>query len=238
MTAPDLGTGPQDLEIVRTRTPHVAGIAEGGAGDPAPATAFGVFIGIQAAVEHRLRRSDLGGVRVAIQGLGAVGYALARRLSDAGAKLVVADLNPERVARAVDELDAEARDVAIIHAAEVDVFAPCALSSVLNRRSIAELEAAVVAGSANNQLASDEDGDRLAARGVLYAPDYVINAGGSINISHEGPQYDRSRAYEHVGRIGGTLMEIFDRAERDGISTNRAADALAVALYRGPAAAA
>ena len=238
VTAEDVGTSPQDLEIVRTRTRHVAGIAEGGAGDPSPVTAFGVFVGIKAAVRRKLERDDLMGVRVAVQGLGHVGYAVARQLADAGAKLVVADINRDRVERVVEEIGAEAAQADEIHKANVDVFCPCALGAVLNERTIPELKAQIVAGSANNQLETATDGERLMRRGVLYAPDYVINAGGIINIAMEGANYDPAKAYDQVGRIEGTLMEIFDRADRDGIATAAAADELARARYLGTAAAA
>lgn len=231
ITAEDVGTSVPDLEIVRHGTRHVAGIAEGGVGDPSPATAFGVFMGMKAAIKHRLGAPDFGGVRVAIQGLGHVGRALAAQLAEAGASLIVADLDARRVEAAVEELGASAVDPALVHAERADVFAPCALGGVLDDRTIAELRAPVVAGSANNQLAADRHGRILQDRGILYAPDYAINAGGIINISYEttrtGRPYDRQRAFAHIARIHDTLAAIFERADAERIPTSLAADRLA-----------
>jgi len=231
ITGEDVGTSVGDLEIVRTATPHVAGIAEGGAGDPSPATAFGVFVGMQAAVGRRLGGAGLAGLRVAIQGLGHVGLGLAEHLAETGAELVVADLDPERVETVVSRFGARAVDPARIHAEDVEVFAPCALGSVLNDDTIPDLRAPVVAGSANNQLAEPRHGAALAERGVLYAPDYAINAGGIINVSHEstrtGRPYDRQAAFAHIARIQDTLGRIFEIADADRIPTSVAADRLA-----------
>ena len=232
VTAEDVGTSVADMEFVRLETPHVVGIAEGGAGDPSPATAYGVLVGLQAAVRRGLGRPDLEGVRVAVQGLGSVGYGLAQHLRDAGAELTVADLNEAAVERAMRELDANPSDPSRIHAADVDVFAPCALGGILNDASIPEVRARVIAGSANNQLAEDRHAESLRDRGILYAPDYVINAGGIINISYEstrnaGRPYDRQAAFAHVARIADTVERIFDIADDRGLTTAAAADALA-----------
>ena len=231
VTGEDVGTSVGDLEVVRTATPHVAGIAEGGAGDPSPATAFGVFVGMQAAVGRRLGGAGLAGLRVAIQGLGHVGLCLAEHLAETGAELVVADLDPKRVETAVARFGARAVDPARVHAEAVEVFAPCALGAILNDATIPELRAPVVAGSANNQLAEARHGTALAERGVLYAPDYAINAGGIINVSHEstrtGRPYDRQAAFAHIARIHDTLDRIFEIADAEGIPTSTAADRLA-----------
>lgn len=231
VTGEDVGTSIDDLEVVRTATPHVAGIAEGGAGDPSPATAFGVFVGMQAAVSRRLGGAGLAGLRVAIQGLGHVGLCLAEHLAETGADLVVADLDPNRVETAVTRFGARAADPARIHAEDVEVFAPCALGAVLNDDTIPDLRAPVVAGSANNQLAEPRHGAALAERGVLYAPDYAINAGGIINVSHEstrtGRPYDRQAAFAHIARIHDTLGRIFEIADAERIPTSVAADRLA-----------
>lgn len=231
ITAEDVGTSVPDLEVVRRATRHVVGIAEGGAGDPSPATAFGVFMGMKAAVRHRLGASGLSGLRVAVQGLGHVGIALAAHLAEAGAELVVADLDEARVAAAVERFGAEAAETGRIHAQPADVFAPCALGAILNDETIPELQAPVVAGSANNQLAEDRHGTALADRGVLYAPDYAINAGGIINITYEstrtGKSYDRQAAFAHVARIQDTLARIFEIADAERIPTSQAADRLA-----------
>ncbi len=226
ITAEDVGTSAEDMAEVARATRFVAGLAEG-SGDPSPVTAFGVYCGIRAAVRHRLGRDDLAGLRVAVQGLGHVGFALCRLLREAGARLVVADIDSEAVARAVDAFDAEAVDAEAIVAAEADVFAPCALGGALNAETIPLLRAPIVAGAANNQLADDEAGRRLAERGVLYAPDYAINAGGVINIAFEGERYDRDRALARTEGIYDTLLAIFRRAEAEGRPTSEIADDMA-----------
>lgn len=227
VTAEDVGSSPADLEFVRRRTRHVAGIAEGGAGDPSAATAWGVFHGLRAAAKHRLGRDDLKGLRVAVQGLGHVGGTLARHLAEAGCRLVVADLDAGRTRRAAVDYGARVVCVGDIHKVEADVFAPCALGAVLNDRTVPELGAPIVAGSANNQLAEDRHGEALRERGVLYAPDYAINAGGVVNISHEGPGYDRAATFAHVARIYDTLLTIFGRADAEGLPPDVVADRLA-----------
>lgn len=232
VTAEDVGTRPADLEIVRRATPYVAGIAEGGAGDPSPATAYGVYVGIRAAIRERLDRKDMAGLRVAIQGLGNVGFDLARRLNETGATLFVTDINDEAVARAVQELGATAVASDKIYDQDVDVFAPCALGAILDDDTIPRLRAGIVAGSANNQLAEARHGAALQARKILYAPDYAINAGGVVWISHEGPDFDRKAASTHVGRIEKTLTEIFTRAAKDGITPEVAADRVAEGRFR------
>jgi leucine dehydrogenase len=227
VTAEDVGTSPAELELVRRRTTHVAGIAEGGAGDPSPATAWGVFHGLRAAVKHKLGRDDLKGLRVAVQGLGHVGSTLVRHLVEAGCELIVADIDAGRTRRAAVDCDARVVGVGEIHKVEADVFAPCALGGVLNDRTIAELKVAIVAGSANNQLAEDWHDAALRDRGILYAPDYAINAGGIVNVSHEGPDYDRAAAFAHVARIYDTLLEIFRRADAERLPTGGVADRFA-----------
>jgi leucine dehydrogenase len=227
VTAEDVGTSPADFEIVRRQTRHVAGIAEGGSGDPSPATAWGVFNGLRATVKHRLGRDDLAGLTVAVQGLGHVGWALAEHLYQAGVRLVVADIDAARLDRARAGLGATVVEPQALFDVEADVFAPNALGAVLNDDTIARLKVAAVAGSANNQLAEDRHGAALQARGILYAPDYVINAGGIINISHEGPRYSKETAFAHCARIHDTLLELFERAARDGVPTNEMADRLA-----------
>ncbi len=229
ITAEDVGTSPADMEIVHGITPYVAGVVAGGAGDgdPSPATAWGVFHGLRAAVAARLGRADLQNVHVAVQGLGHVGGHLAQYLSDRGALLTVADLDTDRLAWAKRDLGAKVVDVNAIYDVAADVFAPNAMGAVLNDATIPRLAAKVVAGSANNQLAEDRHGADLAARGILYAPDYVINAGGIINISHEGRAYSRDEAMAHCVRIHDTLAEIFERAKRESRPTNEIADQLA-----------
>ncbi|MDP6708099.1 MAG: Glu/Leu/Phe/Val dehydrogenase dimerization domain-containing protein [Alphaproteobacteria bacterium] len=229
ITAEDVGTSPRDLAIVRRRTRYAAGFDDGGSGDPSPVTAWGVFNGIRAAVSERLNRPNLAGTVVAVQGLGHVGEHLLRFLHEADARLVVADVDPERVSRAVARYGAVPTTPGEIYEVAADVFAPCALGAVLNDETIPRLRAAVVAGAANNQLAEDRHGEILAERDILYAPDYVINAGGIININYEGPNYDAQAAMDHAARIHDTLAQVFDVAERERAPTNMVADQMAEA---------
>lgn len=225
--AEDVGISLDDVEAIGRATPHVAGVRAGGAGDPSPATAYGVYMGLKAAVQYRLDKRDLRGLRVAVQGLGAVGYHLCRHLAADGATLLVADLHEEAVRRAVEELGATAVAPDAIYDQDCDVYAPCALGATINAETLPRFKAKVIAGSANNQLDQSERGRDLQARKILYAPDYVINAGGIINISHEGPEYDKAKAVAHVGRIHQTLLDIFGLAEARGLATSEAADRLA-----------
>ena len=231
VVAEDVGITEADARLFARRTRHVCGVAagdEGTGGDPAPKTARGLFKGLEAAVNRVFRRDDLDGLRVAVQGLGAVGWKLAAQLHAAGARLVVADLDAERVERARAAFDAAAAPAEAIHRAEVDVFAPCALGGVLDRRTIPELRCGLVAGAANNQLATDADGDALAARGITYVPDYVINAGGVIAVAHEYlGERDGSVVRAKIDRIAATVSEILEQAQADGTTPARAADAAA-----------
>jgi leucine dehydrogenase len=227
IAAEDVGIGVADVQVMAKETDHVAGTPEKGSGDPSPATAYGVFVALEAAVALHYGRPDLKGCRVAVQGLGAVGYHLAERLAAAGAELLVTDIAPDAVARAVAQLGARAVAPDAIYAQDVDVFAPCALGAVLNDETIPQLKADVIVGSANNQLAAPRHGRVLAGAGKLYAPDYLVNAGGIINISHEGPAYDRARAFGHVARIGATLREVVRLAAAEAIPSSEAADRLA-----------
>jgi leucine dehydrogenase len=229
-TGEDVGTAPADMDWAHEETAYVLGSTRGGgSGDPSPVTARGVWLGIRAAVAHRLQQSDLAGVRVAIQGLGHVGYNLARLLAQDGARLIVADIDRTRAERAADELAAKVVDVDAVLSAECEVLAPCALGGVLNDATIPQLACQIVAGAANNQLLEDRHGAALHARGILYAPDYVINAGGLINIALELQPggYDRARALAQVAAIGTTLAEVFERAAGAGLPTHEVADRIA-----------
>ena len=229
-TCEDVGTAPQDMDWAGEETAYVLGRTRGGgSGDPSPVTARGVWCGIREAVRHKLQQDGLAGVRVAIQGLGHVGYNLARLLAEDGARLIVADIDPACVQRAAGELSAKVVDVDAIHGTECDVLAPCALGGVLNDDTIPRLACRIVAGAANNQLLEDRHGAALHARGILYAPDYVINAGGLINIALELEPggYDRARALARVEGIGATLAEVFERADRTGVPTHEVADRIA-----------
>lgn len=230
VTAEDVGMSDADMTVIARRTRHVSGLpVTGGAagGNPGPSTAEGVFVGMRAAVRHKLGR-DLVGTHVAVQGLGSVGHALVRKLAAAGAKLSVADIDEARAARVADEVGATLVDNAAIMTVAADVFSPNALGAILTEFSIARLDVAVVAGAANNQLATPADGARVAARGILYAPDYVINAGGIINVATEYlGSGDAAGVAAQIARIEGRLADIFVEADASGRATDAVADAMA-----------
>ncbi|WP_444994004.1 Leu/Phe/Val dehydrogenase [Aliikangiella sp. IMCC44359] len=227
-SAEDVGINTGDMAIVHRKTDYVLGL-EGRSGDPSPLTAFGVYQGMKAAVKHKLGRDSLEGVKVAVQGLGHVGYYLCEHLRSEGAELFVTDIHKESIDRVVDNLGATAVDKDEIYAQNVDVYAPCALGATINDATIPQLQCSIVAGAANNQLAEDRHGEVLKQKGILYSPDYVINAGGIINISFEqnGGEYNKQDSLDKVGAIYGTLSEIFQAAETDGKTTNLVADELA-----------
>lgn len=234
IAAEDSGTGVADMKAMAARTTHVAGVAEKRnsdgtlrSGDPSPATAYGTFVGLKAAVRCRLGTEDLTGLRVAIQGVGSVGFRLAKHLADAGARLWVTDIHPDQTQRAVRELGAVAVAPDAIFDLDVDVFSPCALGGTINDQSLERLRAVVVAGAANNQLQSPDHAHALAKRDILYAPDYVINAGGIIDIHYERTGYEAGRLMAHLEGIGTTLDEIFRRAGQAGCTTAELADQIA-----------
>jgi leucine dehydrogenase len=226
ITAEDSGTGLEDMEVIRTVTKHVTGVdtAHGGSGDPSPFTALGVRRGIEACVKHRLKRPSLEGVHVAVQGVGHVGYHLCKELHASGAKISVADVDPLKAERAERELGASVVPLDRIFEIACDVIAPCALGSALNDDTIPRLRARIVAGAANNQLAQPRHGDDLHARGILYAPDYAINAGGLVNVAQEVLGYDAQKARENTLEIFDTIYEITDRSAKTGTPTYRIAD--------------
>ncbi len=239
IAAEDSGTSVIDLKRMNTVTRHVVGIADVPGwdgrmryGDPSPATAFGCFVGIQSAVRHKLGRDSLEGISVAIQGVGNVGRHLAALLDSVGAELYVCDLQPDQVRLVAELHGAKSVKGDAIFDLEVDVLAPCAMGAVLNDDTIPRLRASIVAGSANNQLAQDHHGDVLAARGILYAPDYAINAGGIIDVASEYEGYDRKLVRRRLEGIGATLDAIFTRARARGVSPHRIADELAVQRLR------
>ncbi|MBV9726821.1 MAG: Glu/Leu/Phe/Val dehydrogenase [Gammaproteobacteria bacterium] len=231
ITAEDVGTTTQDMASVARATRYVSGLgaAPGEAGgDPAPKTALGVHLGIKAAVQFRLGRSDLRGVRIAIQGVGGVGHHLCGLLAAEGAELFVADVQPSAVQRACALFGAQPVPAEEVLGREVDVLAPCALGGVLDSASIPRLRARIVAGAANNQLAEGEDGSALQAAGILYAPDYVINAGGIISVSREyHGGASEAQVIADIQRIPTRLTEIFERAQRENRTTNAVADQMA-----------
>jgi leucine dehydrogenase len=231
ITAEDVGTTTADMESVAKQTSFVTGLhrrAGEFGGDPSPKTAFGVYLGIKAAAKFRWGRNELSGLRVAVQGVGGVGYHLCRLLAADGAVLRVADTRETAADRVRDELNATVVPVESVLAEDVDVFAPCALGAILNEHSIPRLRARIVAGAANNQLAKDSDGASLLAAGVLYAPDYVINAGGIISVTREyAGGSSEAQVNGEIHAIADRLIEIFERARRENRPTNVVADHLA-----------
>jgi leucine dehydrogenase len=242
VTAEDVGTSTADMEQVASRTRHVAGLPQRDGrpgGDPSPWTARGVFIAMKLAAEYRLGK-PLSECTVAVQGAGNVGSALTRLLHEAGARLIVADVNPANLAGLAALKGVRLVAPEAILAAPADILAPCALGGALTAASIGQLRAKVVCGAANNQLGSSEDGSLLAQRGVLYAPDYVVNAGGIINVAGEYLGWDGIATANRVERIAMRLLSVLKFAEQERLPTNLAADALArkvLAEARQPAAA-
>ena len=238
IAAEDSGTSVADMKFMTQFTQHVAGIHDKPSdegtrsGDPSPATAYGTFIGIQAAVKERLGRDSLDGLRVAVQGVGNVGYDLARQLKEAGAQLWVTDIHREPLVQAGRELGATVVAPDEIFGLDVDVFAPCALGAILNDSTIPQLKASIVAGAANNQLAEARHGVQLMKRGILYAPDYVINAGGIIDVYHERIGFERAALIRHIEGIRDNLMEVFERAREEERPTAEVADAIAEERFR------
>lgn len=229
ITAEDVGTNVDDMELIQQETRHVVGVHQvnGGSGDPAPFTALGTLHGIRACLEFKLGHSDLGRVSFAIQGAGQVGYHLARHLSDAGAKVFITDINEERVEHVVNECGATAVPMAQIYDVDADVFAPCAFGAVINEDTLPRLRCKIVAGGANHQLESEELGTELDRRGILYAPDYAINAGGLMNSALELDGYIAERAERGVARIHGIIARILRLSAADKIPTWQAAKRLA-----------
>ncbi|ENO79635.1 Glu/Leu/Phe/Val dehydrogenase dimerization region [Thauera sp. 28] len=238
IAAEDSGTSVADMKYMTQFTQHVAGIHDKPSdegtrsGDPSPATAYGTFIGIKAAVKEKLGRDSLEGLRVAVQGVGNVGFDLARQLKAAGAQLWVTDIHREPLLQAGKELGATVVAPDEIFGLDVDVFAPCALGAILNDSTIPQLKAKVVAGASNNQLAEPRHGVELMKRGILYAPDYVINAGGIIDVYHERIGFDRAALLKHIEGIHDNLMEVFERARKEERPTGEVADAIAEERFK------
>lgn len=230
ITAEDVGTTSEDMEIVRMETHFVTGFARdlGGGGDPSPVTAKGVFHGMEACVKHKLNKNSLSGMSVAVQGLGHVGMELVKLLSAAGLEIYVTDLDESKTYEAVKQFGSKALPLEEIHLAKVDIFAPCALGAIINDETISQMNCSIIAGGANNQLMdSDHHGRELMRRGILYAPDYVINAGGLINAANAFKGLHYNCALRKVEGIYDTLMKVFSLADVKGIPTNKASDYLA-----------
>jgi leucine dehydrogenase len=235
ITSSDVGTGESDMDVIAERTEHVFGRsqAKGGAGDPGPFTAVGVFHGIKASLAHVFGSGDLSGRKVLVQGVGSVGAALAELLGRDGATVLVADVDAKRAETIASSVGGSAVEADQAIGTECDVYAPCALGATLSVESVPQLRCRIVAGSANNQLARPEAAELLSAAGILYAPDYVINAGGAIAINFlELNSRTQAEVDGALAKIGDTLTEIYARADAEGITTAAAADALAASRLR------
>jgi leucine dehydrogenase len=229
ITGPDIGTGEPDMNTIHEVTPYVIGISrdQNGYGDPSPSTAKGVYMGIRAGLAHKYGSPDVRNVRVAVQGLGHVGYNLCRFLHRDGADLYVADINNSKLQRAVDKLNAKIHEVETISMADVDVYAPCAFGATINDSTINRIRASIVAGGANNQLDRDDHGDALRERGIVYIPDYVANGGGLVQVAAEWYKEAAQIWEPKVEDIFNTCLDILVRADQENISTNVAADRIA-----------
>jgi len=229
ITAEDVGTNVQDMDWVHLETSFVTGVSSsyGSSGDPSPMTARGVWRGMKAAAKEAFGSESLTGKKIAIQGLGHVGYYLAKHLHDEGAELIVTDISEEAIKRVVAETGAKAVAPNEIFGVQCDIFAPCALGAVINDQTITQLKCQVIAGAANNILKEERHGDKLHELGILYAPDYVINAGGVINVADELEGYNYERALKKVELVYDNVAKVIDIAKRDKIPTYRAADRMA-----------
>ena len=226
ITAEDVGTSVEDMDYVQMETGHVAGIM-GRSGDPSPVTAYGTYRGIKACVKEKYGSDSLDGMRIAVQGVGHVGHYLCQCLAHDGARLIVTDIDQERVAETVKDFGAQAVSTDEIYNVDAQVFAPCALGSVVNDETLPKFKFEIIAGAANNQLAEERHGDELEKRNILYAPDYVINAGGLINVYGELNGWSNDRSKRKAGEIYDTLLDLFELARKEGLHTYEAADRLA-----------
>ncbi len=230
VTAEDMNTTVEDMGNIRRETKWVTGseAAHGGSGDPSPVTAWGTYHGIRACLEVTYGSPDVAGRAVAIQGMGNVGYWLAKYLHDQGAKLMYADVNPRRIARVMEEFGGSVLEGDEFYRASCDVLAPCAIGGIINPRTIPMVRAPIIAGGANNQLDDESrDGEALSERGITYAPDYVINAGGLINVYSELKGYGREKAMTDAANIFNTVKRIINKAKGENATTVRAANRVA-----------
>ncbi|MCC5855029.1 MAG: Glu/Leu/Phe/Val dehydrogenase [Idiomarina sp.] len=235
ITAEDVNIRTSDIEIVASQTRFVAG-TEGKAGDPSPHTALGTYLGVKAAAKHAFGSEELKGLKVAVQGLGAVGYDFAEYLAKDGAELFVCDVNQDSVDRAVSKLGATAVSIDEICDVDCDIYAPCALGATVNDDTLKRIKAKVIAGSANNQLATPQHDRILKDMGILYAPDYVINAGGVIHVCSEAASFSREETAARVRGIYNTLDRIFSRATAEDRPTGEIADEMAREILAAKAA--
>jgi leucine dehydrogenase len=226
ITAEDVGTSTADMDFVHMETKNVTGLA-GRSGDPSPVTAHGVFRAIQASAKQRWGKDDVTDRVVAVQGCGHVGYFLAKALHESGARLIVTDIDAERIKRVINEFGARAVAPEEIYGVQADIFAPCALGAIISDKTIPQLRVEIVAGAANNQLLEERHGDMLEEKGILYAPDYVANAGGVINVYSELAGWTSARAFRKADEIYDTVLKVFSISKQDRVPTYQAADRLA-----------
>ncbi|MES2123062.1 MAG: Glu/Leu/Phe/Val dehydrogenase [Gemmatimonadota bacterium] len=235
ITAEDVGTSPTDMEFIKRETKHVAGLLNL-SGDPSPVTSYGVYMGMKAAAKQRWGKDSLAGKTIAVQGCGKVAYYLMTHLKQEGARLIVTDIDTEKVKRVVDELGATAVAPDAIYDAKADIFAPCALGGIINDDTLPRLKVEIIAGGANNQLGEERHGVALEKQGLLYAPDYVINGGGVINVYGELQGWTMERAKRKAQEIYDTMLRVFAIADRDRIPSYEAADRLAEERIKSVAA--
>ncbi|MBO0995295.1 Leu/Phe/Val dehydrogenase [Bacillus sp. SD088] len=229
ITAEDVGTTVEDMDLIHEETNFVTGISQaaGSSGNPSPVTAYGCYVGMKAAAKEAYGSDSLEGKVVAVQGVGNVSFELCRYLHKEGASLIVTDINREAAHRAVEAFNAKAVDPEEIYGVEADIFSPCALGAIINDRTIPQLKAKVIAGSANNQLQDPQHGELIHELGIVYAPDYVINAGGVINVADELSGYNHDRALKKVETIYQNVAKVIEISKRDHIPTYLAADRMA-----------
>lgn len=226
ITAEDVGINTHDMEMVKAETDHVTGIPQsmGGSGDPSPVTAYGVFMGIKASAKYKWGSDDLGGKKVMVQGIGHVGETLVKHLSEAGAIVTINDIHEDRILEVSQKYNTQIYRGDNLFAEAMDIYAPCALGATVNSHTIPQMQCEIIAGAANNQLADEVvHGKEVKRKGILYAPDFLINAGGLINVYSEIAHYDREEALRRTENIYDTTLEIFTKSEAEGITTHRAA---------------
>ncbi len=226
ITAEDIGMETRDMDVIREVTPHVTGVSEtiGGSGNPSPVTAYGVYMGMKAAAKYRFGTDNLEGKKVLVQGVGHVGETLVKHITDEGAKVILNDINEARLEELSKKYGANVVLGNDIYGLDVDIYAPCALGATVNDESIAQLKAKVIAGAANNQLANElKHGKLLREKGIAYAPDFLINAGGIINVYAEVVGYDKAESLKRTENIYNTTLDIFNLADKESITTHQAA---------------
>ncbi|CAM1348335.1 MULTISPECIES: Glu/Leu/Phe/Val family dehydrogenase [Tenacibaculum] len=226
ITAEDVGMETRDMDIIREVTPHVTGVSEsiGGSGNPSPVTAYGVYMGMKAAAKYKFGSDNLAGKKILVQGVGHVGETLVKHITDEGAKVILNDISEARLEELSKKYNANVVLGNDIYGLDVDIYAPCALGATLNDTTINQLQAKVVAGAANNQLANEiKHGKLLQEKGIAYAPDFLINAGGIINVYAEVAGYGKDESKKRTENIYNTTLEIFDLAQKENITTHRAA---------------